>query len=871
MPLNTLQRQTLYSTVTSYIDAILESNLEHLLKIEALNAIINPTLPSLDVVLQTLRQRPELVQGLVEAVNVPQDTRRYWADLLQCIRQQKVPPNSLLKSLQTISNYNPFLMTAMSVFEDNLKSRPEISSIATELICLREAYLEMTPLASYSYGQGYRTFRFRIGIVPFNLDQCGPVPLPGEIQADIERYITDRIEQADKYQKALEEQATARHVLETGLASMAMREQNLSVAVSLLLEDIEDQQRRQQLKHQMETMVRVHSEPSTRPLNLSALLFQRFPRPQVDLYLWSKERLESFEISSIQNGIVLCFDPAMSTSSEGARFYQAYFIEQGQWVTQSGSHMVINLGNLNFLSREEGLLAYTEYTAEIIRRAQEGRRALLGSIPQAAVLPNQRFFEMQGNLNNRITDMMHSVQQTIIELDRTLKNSSQYLEFRKAEFLKVLLDVQYSILESTLTDPSKNLQAINEHYQQQLLATYNMYMEDICAKRIEESRRFSKDSETRVSMQTFRDSITRIMVKPLEELKRFQFNARLNLSKLHGQLTQQRKQQTALCERLKSDWNAAVVPLESLSQEFARLKILRQSIQSHSILDWYEPLNTLHEIALKILKEPPDMLDKASLTWLHYAAWTGNLALMSRCMTTGNQVMTLSSEGYSALHFAAESMTDSIPLLEQLLAGVPKPFEQSLTLTTRRGKTLLHLAAKNGQIGTLCWLTAHCPSLSINTTDKQGITPLHEAARYGHTAVVCHLLKVGANDRLLTQQKESPILLAILGGYVETVRAFFEQGIWLNRDEIGYCLKVIEQHPDPSAMIDSLAVAFTDTAQALSTLKIKSHSISEIEGVQRQDRESSLLLKFNSMGRSSTSPPPMPSQQAVMGSNKNSV
>lgn len=59
----------------------------------------------------------------------------------------------------------------------------------------------------------------------------------------------------------------------------------------------------------------------------------------------------------------------------------------------------------------------------------------------------------------------------------------------------------------------------------------------------------------------------------------------------------------------------------------------------------------------------------------------------------------------------------------------------SLKVTNSEGETLLHLAAKSGQLGVAEYLVA--AGLNVNARTKDGLTPLHGAAALSHQQVWC--------------------------------------------------------------------------------------------------------------------------------------
>ncbi len=844
MPLNALQRETLYNTVTSYVDTVLEQPLDYALKINWLRAVISQELPSVPQTLQTLQQHPNLIQGLATAVNVPPAVRGNWATLVGYVGNNlhQLPPAQLLQQLEMLNNYNPVLMAAMQFFDNALTLVPELNGIRTELICLRELYLEMTPLSSYSYGDNYLTFHFRIGNIPLNLDQYGPMPIKGEIQSDIVRLIEDRIEQAEKNQQIFIEQQSQRKALEAIAANTALREQDLSFAVNLFLNDMTEQQRQEQFKREVASTLETPSALN-QPISLSALLFKKRPshapetstleqafeskgeREQIPeipctLYLVSPANLATFVTTGIQRAVLLSFNDAAASSSSGARSYQAYFIEQGEWVTESNEKIKIEMGDLNLSAFEEGLLKENAETLVLIEQAERKRCQLhpplsriLLPVPQP--VSDRRFLQMQAALSNRITQTLFQVQQKMIALDTGLKESSEYLELRKAEFCKVLLDVQFLMIPFCHTD-TVHWNTVNDSYQNQLEATYKTYIEDMCVKWMSNRVTNLSGAALEAATASFRNAIDNVMRTELKSFKEFSFSA-ARLSKLEAGLVQRKNKLDLHIQALKEKWDNAIMPLATLADQCGVLRKLRTQIQHQDIRAWHDVLQTLCDIAKHTFQEAPNTLDAEGFSLLHYACWSGHVNLVKGLIAQGESIFVMSQEGYAAPHYAVENTsTTAIPLLE-LLLKTTQSTEAVLALKSKRGKILLHVAASNGNLATVAWLLQKLPH-SVNTADKNDLTPLHEAARNGHSDAVQHLLALGANGRALNQQQETPIVLAVLKGHIKTAQVFFDNGIWLNKAETSRCLKAIEKHRNPQAVIESLSIPFTDTVQSISEL-----------------------------------------------------
>ncbi|KAF7948277.1 uncharacterized protein EAE97_003688 [Botrytis byssoidea] len=75
----------------------------------------------------------------------------------------------------------------------------------------------------------------------------------------------------------------------------------------------------------------------------------------------------------------------------------------------------------------------------------------------------------------------------------------------------------------------------------------------------------------------------------------------------------------------------------------------------------------------------------------------------------------------------------------------------------RRGDRILHMAASCGQLAAIEALLDNFPSLTVDQLNDVGETPLLSACRSGHRDVVELLLSRGADPKITTSSKESPL------------------------------------------------------------------------------------------------------------------
>jgi len=106
--------------------------------------------------------------------------------------------------------------------------------------------------------------------------------------------------------------------------------------------------------------------------------------PTCVLYLISKQKLDHLiALPSIKNpistkdAVVLCFDEEGNSSSSGARRYEAYFVENGQWVVDQGRKLLrMNMGDLKLSSSKPGVVQQTSEHLKIMQEALEMKRVV---------------------------------------------------------------------------------------------------------------------------------------------------------------------------------------------------------------------------------------------------------------------------------------------------------------------------------------------------------------------------------------------------------------------------------------------------------------------------------------------------------------
>jgi DNA segregation ATPase FtsK/SpoIIIE-like protein len=200
--LNQTQRNTLRFAIKTAVDGIIDAGL--------VDQLENCIAPNQLTMIEAIKVFDETyLNSLIQNRKIPAEIRAAWEQLKQLIENGQNLNPDLLKTLQSQANHDPSKLADLQVFQQKIESLPE--SPRNYLIRLREAFLEMTPLNEYCYGPNYRSFQFRIGTVPFNLNQFGPIPIAGEIAEDVKVYVAERIEielEHQKIQRNLIEQQT---------------------------------------------------------------------------------------------------------------------------------------------------------------------------------------------------------------------------------------------------------------------------------------------------------------------------------------------------------------------------------------------------------------------------------------------------------------------------------------------------------------------------------------------------------------------------------------------------------------------------------------------------------------------------------------
>ncbi|HXH55251.1 MAG TPA: ankyrin repeat domain-containing protein [Gammaproteobacteria bacterium] len=717
MPLNALQRATLFGNITGYADNILESaSVERSKKIEWLQLSISDSKTTMEQVVQVFKEHPELGKGLVESLSVPRVVRNYWQSFLTCIAGDQSVLEGLLKAPPfECNNYNALLVADMWLFENKINAIPEISAIKADLILLREAYLEMTVLTC---DEGVY---LRIGEVPFNLNQCGPSPYKGEIQKDIKTLIEDRLKQADKHHEKLQKEREEQEKIRNEMGAMVIQTRQEAEKARLAVSEMAEQKTREDFTQTVLSNYRIFEGGAavSRPVSVSDIL------------------------SSHKN---------FSTSSKGSS------------------------------------------------------------------VKNERLLQMQRGLNNRITAMMLRAIAQMSKEDAELKESKIFLELRVAECCKVLLEVQWAILEEHCGNGANfNAGTINQLYQRELAAAYNRYLQDMVTNWMlnrqgwlsgSDGHQLTKMELVNVSKQ-FRVKIQDAMQSELKEFNTFQVRSFKEVDKLRSQLQKRKAQQSAKAEQYKQRWDNTSFRLADLAAQCNELRALRSKVQTQIDDDEcnLETFNTAITALLKMTNgDLKDFItvDSAGFNLFQYTCWSGNLPLVQELLVRGIQAFALTdAEGNYAIHLAVENESQMTPELLETLRKQPLPDKITNILelkNTRNKKTLLHVAATFGNVTAVQWIVGKLQTgKALNLLDLEveadgRMTPLHYAAREGQEGVVNFLLTFGAGRAMRMTDNNHPLMLAIKYARQGVAHSFFKHGIWLNPQQTDHLLKMTKSN-----------------------------------------------------------------------------
>ena len=103
---------------------------------------------------------------------------------------------------------------------------------------------------------------------------------------------------------------------------------------------------------------------------------------------------------------------------------------------------------------------------------------------------------------------------------------------------------------------------------------------------------------------------------------------------------------------------------------------------------------------------------------------------------------------------------DFIEQIQKLIPQYDNAFIDLFNLQNPDGKTLLHVAAKQGW-GSAAHFIVEQPNISLDIKDNIGETPLFKAIRYEHENIIELLLEKGANPLVRNNKGKNTLDLAL--------------------------------------------------------------------------------------------------------------
>ncbi len=251
------QFELLYYTLEVALDEIEDAGFAVLLKLcispvkqldnQALLKLL--TIDILDQGFQAAHMVPELRENAIPEIILM---------LAQCIYTQNPELDNILPFLTLYPNINPYNIADLVLFEQALDSYQKEShktlpvEIRQQLLRLREAYLEMTPLKEMHYAEDTleKTVYYRDGKIPFGLNKYAdpkkhPIK-PGDIQACTKAFVDKRIAQYEQHQERIKQEQAERDLLYEEQLKEAQRLKEERIKARRLQLELEEQARQKQ-------------------------------------------------------------------------------------------------------------------------------------------------------------------------------------------------------------------------------------------------------------------------------------------------------------------------------------------------------------------------------------------------------------------------------------------------------------------------------------------------------------------------------------------------------------------------------------------------------------------------------------------------
>jgi len=163
---------------------------------------------------------------------------------------------------------------------------------------------------------------------------------------------------------------------------------------------------------------------------------------------------------------------------------------------------------------------------------------------------------------------------------------------------------------------------------------------------------------------------------------------------------------------------------------------------------------------MRKIRESLSKRDNEGRTYLHYAAFNGDLAKAQQLCSLGFPVDVTDRSLNSSLHVASEYGHNAlVSFLLQMRANVNRQNVE--------GKTALHLAVQRGQLQTAQLLLSN--GANPNIPDLEGAAPLHCAAANNSMDIAKSLLLFGSFVNARDHFKDTPLFYAIRESHASMV------------------------------------------------------------------------------------------------------
>lgn len=165
---------------------------------------------------------------------------------------------------------------------------------------------------------------------------------------------------------------------------------------------------------------------------------------------------------------------------------------------------------------------------------------------------------------------------------------------------------------------------------------------------------------------------------------------------------------------------------------------------------------------------------------LHLACRCGHLDVIKLLLEArANPTLPARSTMY-AIHEAVTPHPGKNPVA---ILTLLKQYGAPLNSVGKIGRTVLHSAAYFGDIETCKWLLGE--GVDINAQEIfSGETVLHGAISNGQVHIASFLLEKGANTTLLNNNRQNPLVSAMVQGRFEFIGVFMEHGVTLSDPEM---------------------------------------------------------------------------------------